>query len=66
MLFSTYLGPLPLPTAELDYNLGTAGESPLQGLQVDMQEEESFYSSEGFSSLHVTDGKSAWATLVSE
>jgi hypothetical protein len=51
---STLLGLLPQPTTELDYDLGTTGNSNQQGQQVEKQEEEGFYSPEGFPSLHVT------------
>jgi hypothetical protein len=51
---STLLGLLPQPTTELDYDLGTTGNSKQQEQQVDKQEEEGLYSPEGFPSLHVT------------
>jgi hypothetical protein len=51
---STHHGLLPQPTTELDDDLGTTGHSNYQGKQMDKQEEEGFYSPEGFPSLHET------------
>ncbi len=43
-----------LCAAPMKRNLGTTGNSNQQGQQVNKQEEEGFYSPEGFPSLHVT------------
>jgi hypothetical protein len=53
---------LPIPSTaffpsqrlSFDDDLGTAGRSNLLGQEMDKQEDEGFYSPEGFSSLHVT------------
>ncbi len=42
MASSTHLGLHSQPTTELNYDLGAAGDSHLQGKQVDKQKEEGF------------------------
>ncbi len=51
---STLTGLLPQLTTKLENGLGTTEYSYVFGYQMDRQEEEGFYSPEGFPPLHVT------------